>query len=198
MYCRYAGAGPFVSGMNGVGPAILGRSELVLEFTSKVSSSYHLCIECFSQLSFDFEMYTKSAARRQDSLPLVSSKQSYIVVPGGIDLRGASPKSNLGQVWSMQGQAQGVGQVSFGGTLSIQYIVREQQSYIVVPGCIDLRGAWPKSELPVKAALVLLLCLSLCTCCYRLVQLLQLCRGFRERVGKKGGTIKSIAKLNNK
>ena len=61
MYCRYAGAGPFVLGMNGVGPAVLGRSELVLEFTSKVSSSYHLCIECFSQLSFDSEVYTKSA-----------------------------------------------------------------------------------------------------------------------------------------
>ena len=28
----------------------------------KVSSSYHLCVECFSQLSFDSEMYTKSAA----------------------------------------------------------------------------------------------------------------------------------------
>ena len=27
----------------------------------KVSSSYHLCVECFSQLSFDSEMYTKSA-----------------------------------------------------------------------------------------------------------------------------------------
>ena len=28
----------------------------------KVSSSYHLCVECFSQLSFDSEVYTKSAA----------------------------------------------------------------------------------------------------------------------------------------
>ena len=28
----------------------------------KVTSSYHLCVECFSQLSFDSEMYTKSAA----------------------------------------------------------------------------------------------------------------------------------------
>ena len=28
---------------------------------SKMSSSYHLCVEC-SQLSFDSEMYTKSAA----------------------------------------------------------------------------------------------------------------------------------------
>ena len=28
----------------------------------KLSSSYHLCVECFSQLSFDSEMYTKSAA----------------------------------------------------------------------------------------------------------------------------------------
>jgi hypothetical protein len=27
-----------------------------------VSSTYHLCVECFSQLSFDSEMYTKSAA----------------------------------------------------------------------------------------------------------------------------------------
>ena len=30
--------------------------------THKVSSSYHLCVECFSQLSFDSEVYTKSAA----------------------------------------------------------------------------------------------------------------------------------------
>ena len=28
---------------------------------TKVSSSYHLCVECFSQLSFDSEVYTKSA-----------------------------------------------------------------------------------------------------------------------------------------
>ena len=27
----------------------------------KVSSSYHFCVEYFSQLSFDSEMYTKSA-----------------------------------------------------------------------------------------------------------------------------------------
>ena len=27
----------------------------------KVTSFYHLCVECFSQLSFDSEMYTKSA-----------------------------------------------------------------------------------------------------------------------------------------
>ena len=27
----------------------------------KVSSSYHLFVECFSQLSFDSEVYTKSA-----------------------------------------------------------------------------------------------------------------------------------------
>ena len=31
-------------------------------FITKVSSSYHLCVECFSQLSFDAEVYTKSAA----------------------------------------------------------------------------------------------------------------------------------------
>ena len=30
-------------------------------FRRKVSSSYHLCVECFSQLSFDSEVYTKSA-----------------------------------------------------------------------------------------------------------------------------------------
>ena len=29
--------------------------------STKVSSSYHLCVECFSQLSFDSEVYTKSA-----------------------------------------------------------------------------------------------------------------------------------------
>ena len=28
----------------------------------KVTSPYHLCVKCFSQLSFDSEMYTKSAA----------------------------------------------------------------------------------------------------------------------------------------
>ena len=28
---------------------------------TKVSSSYNLCVECFSQLSFDSEVYTKSA-----------------------------------------------------------------------------------------------------------------------------------------
>ena len=28
---------------------------------TKVTSSYHLCVECFSQLSFDSEVYTKSA-----------------------------------------------------------------------------------------------------------------------------------------
>ena len=28
---------------------------------TKVSSSYHLCVKCFSQLSFDSEVYTKSA-----------------------------------------------------------------------------------------------------------------------------------------
>ena len=27
----------------------------------KVSSSYHLCVDCFSQLSFDSEVYTKLA-----------------------------------------------------------------------------------------------------------------------------------------
>ena len=30
-------------------------------FTDKVTSSYHLCVEYFSQLSFDSEVYTKSA-----------------------------------------------------------------------------------------------------------------------------------------
>ena len=28
---------------------------------AKVTSTYHLCVECFSQLSFDSEAYTKSA-----------------------------------------------------------------------------------------------------------------------------------------
>ena len=28
---------------------------------AKANSSYHLCFECFSQLSFDSEVYTKSA-----------------------------------------------------------------------------------------------------------------------------------------
>ena len=30
--------------------------------STKVSSSYHLCVKCFSQVSFDSEMYTKSVA----------------------------------------------------------------------------------------------------------------------------------------
>ena len=30
--------------------------------STKVRLSYHLCVECFSQLSFDSEVYTKSAA----------------------------------------------------------------------------------------------------------------------------------------
>ena len=33
-----------------------------LELETKVTSSYHLFVEYFSQLSFDSEMYTKSAA----------------------------------------------------------------------------------------------------------------------------------------
>ena len=32
-----------------------------IDLKSKVTSSYHLCVECFSQLSFDSEVYTKSA-----------------------------------------------------------------------------------------------------------------------------------------
>ena len=36
-----------------------GGNELCSD--TKVSSSYHLCVECFSQLSFDSEVYTKSA-----------------------------------------------------------------------------------------------------------------------------------------
>ena len=35
--------------------------KLQLNIKSKVTSSYHLCVECFSQLSFDSEVYTKSA-----------------------------------------------------------------------------------------------------------------------------------------
>jgi hypothetical protein len=31
-------------------------------FVTNVSSSYHLWVECFSQISFDSEVYTKSAA----------------------------------------------------------------------------------------------------------------------------------------
>ena len=36
----------------------------ILHFSEdvEVSSSYHLCVECFSQLSFDSEVYTKSVA----------------------------------------------------------------------------------------------------------------------------------------
>ena len=37
-------------------------SKWILSYVVKVSSSYHLSVECFSQLSFDSEVYTKSAA----------------------------------------------------------------------------------------------------------------------------------------
>ena len=37
-------------------------SSLMPNPSAKVSSSYQLCVECFSQLSFDSEVYTKSAA----------------------------------------------------------------------------------------------------------------------------------------
>ena len=37
-------------------------SWILKKYLFKVSSSYHLCVECFSQLSFDSEVYTKSAA----------------------------------------------------------------------------------------------------------------------------------------
>ena len=37
-------------------------SSVLLQFATKVSLSYHLCVECFSQLSFVSEMYTKSSA----------------------------------------------------------------------------------------------------------------------------------------
>ena len=53
----------------------VGRSEILWQgacstprpfeeklFASKGSLSYHLCVECFSQLSFDSGAYTKSAA----------------------------------------------------------------------------------------------------------------------------------------
>ena len=38
------------------------RYFLIKKIHAKVSSSYHLCVKCFSQLSFDSEVYTKSAA----------------------------------------------------------------------------------------------------------------------------------------
>ena len=38
------------------------ESVFIIMNLSKVSSSYHLCVKYFSQLSFDSEMYTKSAA----------------------------------------------------------------------------------------------------------------------------------------
>ena len=34
----------------------------VIKTLSKVSLSYNLCVECFSQLSFDSEVYKKSTA----------------------------------------------------------------------------------------------------------------------------------------
>ena len=35
--------------------------KLFLFWVTKGRLSYHLCVECFSQLSFDSEVYTKSA-----------------------------------------------------------------------------------------------------------------------------------------
>ena len=48
----------------GFGSLMKKPALLFLKFSElfKVSSSYHLCVECFSQLSFDSEVYTKSAA----------------------------------------------------------------------------------------------------------------------------------------
>ena len=43
---------------------------------TKVSSSYQLCVECFSQLSFDSEVYTKSAAVA-DFVYTSESNESY-------------------------------------------------------------------------------------------------------------------------
>ena len=40
---------------------MIGSTDSFTNSVTKVSSSYHLCVECFSQLSFDSEM-TKSAA----------------------------------------------------------------------------------------------------------------------------------------
>ena len=42
----------------------------------KVSSSYHLCVECFSQLSFDSEVYTKSATDA-DFVYISESNKTY-------------------------------------------------------------------------------------------------------------------------
>ena len=36
-------------------------SEALFLVSTKMTSSYHLCVKCFSQLSFDSEVYTKSA-----------------------------------------------------------------------------------------------------------------------------------------
>ena len=42
-----------------MGPMIL---PILLALNTKGRLSFHLCIECFSKLSFDSEVYTKSAA----------------------------------------------------------------------------------------------------------------------------------------
>ena len=42
----------------------------------KVTSSYHLCVECFSQLSFDSEVYTKSSTAT-DFVYISESNESW-------------------------------------------------------------------------------------------------------------------------
>ena len=43
---------------SGLYQKIRGHSNQIF---TKMSSSYHLCVKCFSKLSFDSEVYTKSA-----------------------------------------------------------------------------------------------------------------------------------------
>ena len=42
-------------------PSIVLNGKVIKKSTTKGRLSYHLCVECFSQLSFDSEVYTKSA-----------------------------------------------------------------------------------------------------------------------------------------
>ena len=58
---------------------------LVFRFT-KGRLSHHLCVECFSQLSFDSEMYTKSAANSDFVYIYESNESSKLNIPSTLNI----------------------------------------------------------------------------------------------------------------
>ena len=49
----------------------------VLNYTTKVTSSYHLCVEYFSQFSFDSEMYTYCFKTAADYIYISESNEDW-------------------------------------------------------------------------------------------------------------------------